>query len=85
MAKILSCASCLSSYSIYLSQKGCAKKSRPTEVAARSKSLEVKVSKDENDKGGWGVRVGRRANTEEEGFVQATIPIPNQSVLRRRV
>lgn len=44
MAKILSWASCRSSYSMYLSQNGCARKSRPTQVAPRSKSLERMVS-----------------------------------------
>ncbi len=45
IVKILSCASCRSSYSTYLSQNGCARKSRPTNDAPRSNSLKSHISK----------------------------------------
>lgn len=43
---------------MYLSQKGCARKSRPTEVAARSKSLVDRVSGDELQERGGEVEGG---------------------------
>lgn len=68
MAKILSCASCLSSYSMYLSQKGCARKSRPTQVAARSKSLRAEVSKKQLQQGDSEGEVGQEGKYRRRDY-----------------
>lgn len=58
MSKILSCASCLVSYSRYLSQKGCDKKSKPMWVAALSKSLAYQLEQCKQNREGMD-RLGR--------------------------